>query len=123
MPWKPTEILLDLWFSGRANKNLPKLSKKRRELSLEEEVDARLSKSSELDSTTINLFEHGFERVLESDYSTDQDVEELFVKVDGDARPFVEVEVIGKKIVALLDSGAQRTVLGAGSEKFIRELR
>ncbi|XP_055603795.1 uncharacterized protein LOC129752031 [Uranotaenia lowii] len=60
-----------------------------------------------------------------NDYDTeyDEQVEELLIAVDGDARPFVEVNVLGISMIGLLDSGAQKSVLGKGAEKLIKLLK
>lgn len=51
------------------------------------------------------------------------EVGELILQVDGDNRPFVQVDVMGLQVIGLLDCGAQTTVLGIGSEKLIRALK
>lgn len=50
------------------------------------------------------------------------DVSELNVEVAGDNRPFAGVEVLGVRLIGLLDSGAQVSILGAGSENLIGKL-
>lgn len=102
---------------------MPLLRKKRRELGLEEEAEALNRNPPNIDEIQTSLLENGFEPVADEDYGIDQNIEEIFVKVDGDARPFIKVNILGKEILGLLDSGAQRTVLGIGSKKLIRELQ
>lgn len=75
------------------------------------------------DRVTEELAVNGFEPVSENDYSPVSSVEELFVRVDGDTRPFVKMSVLGREIIGLLDSGAHRSVLGAGCKKLINLLK
>lgn len=42
--------------------------------------------------------------------------------VNGDNRPFIKISVMGRELVGLLDSGAQKTVLGAGCKKLLEDL-
>lgn len=56
-----------------------------------------------------DLRAYGFESVDDDDYESDS-IDELLIHLKGDARPFVEVEIFNKKLIGLLDSGAQRTV-------------
>lgn len=58
----------------------------------------------------------------DDDYDSDS-IDELLIHLEGDARPFVEVEILNKKLIGLLNSGAQKTVLGKGSENLIKHLR
>lgn len=51
------------------------------------------------------------------------EVSELRLKVDGDNRPFVNVDVLGVKLIGLLDSGAQISIVGFGSEKLLKKLK
>lgn len=51
------------------------------------------------------------------------EVSELRVELESDNRPFAGVEVMGLKVVGLLDSGAQVSILGVGSDKLIRRLQ
>lgn len=85
------------------------------------EVDRRNPPTN--DRVTEELEMSGFEPVSENDYSPVSNVDELFVRVDGDTRPFVKVSVLGREIIGLLDSGAHRSVLGAGCRKLIKLLR
>lgn len=101
---------------------MPLLRKKRREFGLEEEAEALFQNPPNLDEIQANLLQNGFEPVTDQDYGTEENIEEIFVKVDGDARPFIKVNILGKDILGLLDSGAQRTVLGVGSKKMVKEL-
>lgn len=50
------------------------------------------------------------------------EVSELRLKVDGDNRPFVNVDVLGVKLIGLLDSGAQISIVGFGSEKLLKKI-
>lgn len=43
-------------------------------------------------------------------------------QVVGDERPYLTVEVLGKKLLGLLDSGASRTIIGNKGIKFIEDL-
>lgn len=69
-----------------------------------------------------SLFHFGYSRVQSTDYDspTAARLEELFVRVEDDDRPFVKVSVLGIPIIALLDSGAHRSILGTGSLKLIK---
>lgn len=51
-----------------------------------------------------------------------EEIASLLVKLSGDARPFVRIELMGIELIGLLDSGAARTVLGIGANKIIRAL-
>lgn len=51
------------------------------------------------------------------------DVSELNVELEGDNRPFAGIEVLGVRLVGLLDSGAQVSILGTGSENLIKRLK
>lgn len=99
------------------------MSKKRGVFSLrgQAEVDRRNPPTN--DRVTEELEMSGFEPVSENDYSPVSNVDELFVRVDGDTRPFVKVSVLGREIIGLLDSGAHRSVLGAGCRKLIKLLK
>lgn len=46
----------------------------------------------------------------------------MLEQVDGDERPYLTVEVFGKELLGLLDSGASRTIIGSKGIKFIEEL-
>lgn len=76
-----------------------------------------------LENVADQLLTHGFERFSNEDYAERMDVEEIFVKTDGDNRPFAKIFVMGIQLIGLLDSGAQRTVLGVGCKKLLSDLR
>lgn len=101
---------------------MPLLLKKRRELGLEEEAEALCQNPPGIAEIQAGLLGNGFEPVPDESYDNEQNLEEIFVEVDGDERPFMKVNILGKEILGLLDSGAQRTVLGIGSRKLIRDL-
>lgn len=48
------------------------------------------------------------------------EINEQFLKLSNDDRPFVKVEILGIPRVGLLDSGANRTVLGSGANFLIK---
>lgn len=87
------------------------------------QADALLQKPSTNDQVYTDLLTNGFEPISEKDYASEMEIDELFVRVDGDNRPFAKVYVLGREIVGLLDSGAQRTVLGIGCRKLIKDLK
>lgn len=72
-----------------------------------------------------SLHHSGYSRVHESDYSTpiETHLDELFVRVDKDDRPFVQVSVFDVPITGLLDSGAHRSILGLGATKLIKKFK
>lgn len=45
----------------------------------------------------------------------------MISEVDIDERPYAEVLIAGDPVTGLLDSGAEITVLGAGSEKYLKD--
>lgn len=100
---------------------MPFLSKKRTEFSLKRQVgyDAENPPTSEI--VTQEMLSSGFRMFADDDYCSEQNVEELFIRLEGDNRPFAKVCVLGKELIGLLDSGAQRTVLGYGCKKLLRE--
>lgn len=51
------------------------------------------------------------------------DINELQVSVEGDNRPYAGVNVLGVRLIGLLDSGAQVSILGAGSKNLLRKLK
>lgn len=99
------------------------LCKKRRELGLEEVVDAFPENPPHLNEIKARLLQNGFKPITDQDYDNEYNINEIFIEVSGDARPFVKVSILGKELIGLLDSGAQRTVLGVGSMKIVRELK
>jgi hypothetical protein len=46
--------------------------------------------------------------------------DELLIKLEFDNRPYISVEVLGLKLLGMLDSGAQVTVLGKDSLKVLK---
>lgn len=71
----------------------------------------------------VELNSSGFEPVRSIEYVEDRVIDELFVQVQGDERPFVRVSVMGREMLGLLDSGAQCSVLGNGSENFVKSMK
>lgn len=106
---------------GALTKTCPACPKKHGELSLREEADA-ISLNTPKTTTICSPREYGFDSMDDDDYESDP-IDELLIHIEGDARPFVEVKILDKKLIGLLDSEAQRTVLGKGSEKLIDELK
>lgn len=51
-----------------------------------------------------------------------EEVNTIFLHPQGDNRPFVRIELLGINLIALLDSGANRNILGKGSESLIKKL-
>lgn len=51
-----------------------------------------------------------------------EEVNTIFLHPQGDNRPFVRIELLGIKLVALLDSGTNRNILGKGSERLVTNL-
>lgn len=51
-----------------------------------------------------------------------EEVNTIFLHPHGDNRPFVRVELLGIKLVALLDSGTNQNILGRGSERLMAKL-
>ncbi|KXJ80804.1 hypothetical protein RP20_CCG022561 [Aedes albopictus] len=51
-----------------------------------------------------------------------EEVNTIFLHPQGDNRPFVRIELLGIKLVALLDSGTNRNILGKGSERLMANL-
>lgn len=51
------------------------------------------------------------------------EVSELKLGVENDNRPFATVDVLGVKLIGLLDSGAQISILGTGSENLVKRLK
>lgn len=47
----------------------------------------------------------------------------MLVAIEGDNRPFAGINVLGLRLIGLLDSGAQVSILGTGSENLIRKLK
>lgn len=70
---------------------MPFLRKKRGELGLEEEAGVISEIPPSLDNIEESLLQNGFEPVTAEDYDSDHSIEEILVKVNGDARPFVKV--------------------------------
>lgn len=51
---------------------------------------------------------------------TSEEVDELFINLQNDDRPFVQVTVFDLPITGLLDSGAHRSILGADAQHLIK---
>lgn len=51
-----------------------------------------------------------------------EEVNTIFLHPQGDNRPFVRIEMLGLKLIALLDSGTNRNILGKGSERIVASL-
>lgn len=87
------------------------------------QVDLDLENPPTLKQMAQTLTSYGFEPISATDYDIAHDLNEIFVHIQGDGRPFAKVNVMGVEILGLLDSGAQRSVLGTGAEKLIRTLK
>lgn len=71
------------------------------------------------------LIQSGYSRTQTSDYVPigKTHLEELFVRLEDDDRPFVKITVFNTPIIGLLDSGAHRSILGVGSLKLIKSCK
>lgn len=89
------------------------------------QVSQVICKNPSLPTPYDQLSQSGYTRVKTSDYYTSQEaqLEELFVKVEDDDRPFVKVSVFDVPLIGLLDSGAHRSILGVGSLKLIKSCK
>lgn len=99
---------------------LPKI---RAELSLRRQADVLPTNPSTIEQVYTDLITNGFEPISKEDYFSDMVVDELFVRIAADNRPFAIIWVLGRKICGLLDSGAHRTVLGFGCRKLVKDLK
>lgn len=103
---------------------MPSLPKKRAKFSMRRQ--AELPTQNPLNDNVLTndrLIMNGFEPYSEAEYCSDNEVEEIFVRLSGDNRPFARIFVMGREIFGLLDSGAQKTVLGRGCKKLIKSLK
>lgn len=63
---------------------------------------------------------YGFHPFENNDYDHEpKELEELFIQLQNDERPFVQIKIFEIPITGLLDSGAHRSILGAESHKII----
>lgn len=71
------------------------------------------------------LRKSGYRPVETSNYDKpgNAQLEELFVRLEDDDRPFVKIAVFDVPITGLLDSGAHRSILGVGSLKLIKSCK
>lgn len=75
---------------------------------------------AEEEDVSATLQELGYSQVGQATES--DEIASMLVKLSGDARPFTRVELMGIGVIGLLDSGAQRTVLGVGAKKIMKAL-
>lgn len=86
------------------------------------QAEASTLNPSKDDRLYKDLLQNGYKPFSDDDYVPEVEVNELFVKVDGDNRPFAKVHVMGREMIGLLDSGAQRSILGIGCKKLVKSL-
>lgn len=79
----------------------------------------KIKNPKSLDDPCYNLPLFGFHPFENNDYDqTPQELEELFVHLKDDDRPFVQIQIFEIPLMGLLDSGAHR-ILGTGSQNII----
>lgn len=122
MQREATKVLPSLWFLQCVHQCLPSLLKKRGEFSLRGQAECLQENPSDAD-VLLSLRENGLIPFAETDSYESPELNELFIYNDGDARPFVKIQILGREIIGLLDSGAERSVLGRGAEKLLQSLR
>ncbi|XP_055584991.1 uncharacterized protein LOC129737854 [Uranotaenia lowii] len=71
------------------------------------------------------LVQSGYQIVNPTDYvySDGPEVNELILNLENDSRPFAKVTIFGLPLIGLLDSGANKSILGQGAEHFIQICR
>lgn len=102
---------------------MPVLYKKRNRISVGGDADSKLATGPRSGEIMVNLSSLGFKSLQNSDYYEQSDLHELFVNVTGDNRPHAQVDIMGIKVIGLLDCGAHQTVIGAGAEQLVRTLQ
>lgn len=98
-------------------------SKKRLSTRLEGQTagDNKNKTPSNLDHNLLSL---GLRRVDRDEYlQSDLEINESFLKVANDDRPFVKIEILDVPLIGLLDSGANRSILGRGSGNLLQKCR
>lgn len=85
-------------------------------------LDSQSSSPPNNDTGSINciLTQLGYQSMAST--SPCEEVNTIFLHPQGDNRPFVRIELLGIKLVALLDSGTNRNILGKGSERLMANL-
>lgn len=70
-----------------------------------------------IDISTPQTKQKGFD--IDQIFSVDL-VNKLFVTLRNDNRPHARVEIFGEKLIGLMDSGANVTILGKGNDESIK---
>ncbi|XP_055591195.1 uncharacterized protein LOC129743243 [Uranotaenia lowii] len=71
-----------------------------------------------------DLSQYGLRPIKEDEYGPKEpEVDELFMQLQGDDRPFAEISIFDCPIIGLLDSGAHRSILGIGARGFVKKLK
>lgn len=70
------------------------------------------------------LNRQGYREIKEGEYrEQENELDEIFLHLNEDERPFVRIKVLDIPIVGLLDSGARKSVLGGDSEGLIKSCK
>ncbi|XP_058445453.1 uncharacterized protein LOC131426604 [Malaya genurostris] len=113
----------DVWFPQCGHKSMPLLFKKR-------EDDRLLGQTSQKNVQNPYHFTDicsslplvGYHKVVHNEYiqTSDVEVDEHFIHVSNDDRPHIEVSAYDIPLIGLLDSGANRSILGRGAQQLIQ---
>lgn len=70
---------------------------------------------------TPDLLQEGYRKIDPKEYihSSHLEVNEHIIRLSQDDRPFVKICILGMPIIGLLDSGANRSILGVGASKLL----